>query len=237
MEKVQVFLNGEQKEVVVRTGEAEKIVHPKAINLVGILAAPFQFYEGKKEHCPADKCHLQIKKDSGEIKLVILDTDPHSTTTITGSLKKDGFFDSWGINTEERWTVSEFLKHIKMQRTFFAVKDECDQLVDSLQKWNAKVETVIKQHNDNAGNSLSMLERKVSEIGLKTKFNLSIPIFQGYAKQTFTVEIGFDPKNTQVDLYLFSNELFELEITHRESLIESELLSFKDFDCSKVVLS
>lgn len=80
-----------------------------------------------------------------------------------------------------------------MQRTFFSEKSECDALVTSLQNWNAKVEMVIKNHNDNAGNSLSMLERKVSEIGLKNNFSLTIPIFQGYSKQKFTVEIGLDP--------------------------------------------
>jgi hypothetical protein len=227
--------NTEGKEIVFRVGEADKVVHPKAINISGILAAPHQFLIGKD--VDAKKSHIEIKKDSGEITLIILDTDPHSTCTITGKLKKDTYFDSWKVNTEHRWTVSDFLKHVKKQRVFFTEKTEADAIVESLQKWNAKVEVVIKQHNDNSGNSLSMLERKVGEIDLKKSFKLSIPIFQGYAKQTFTVEVGFDPKNTQVDLYLFSNELFELEILHREKLIEEELAKFSDFKCSQVVLS
>jgi hypothetical protein len=186
MDKINVTVqNSDGKDIVLRLGEAEKITHPKAINIIGILAAPSQFYEGKKEHCPADKCHLEIKKDTGEIKLIVLDTDPHSTSTITGQLKKDGFFQLWGINTEKRWTVSEFMRQAKMQRVFFTERSECEQIVTSLQKWQAKVEVVMKEHNDNSGNSLSVLERKVSEIGLKTKFKLSIPIFQGYMKQTF----------------------------------------------------
>jgi hypothetical protein len=222
-------------ELTIRHGEAEKIVYPKGINISGILAAPFQFYEGKAPD-PA-KCHIQIKKDAGIISLHILDTDPHSSSLIQGSLTKDGYFKEWGVNTEKRWTVSAFLKHIKMQRTFFTEKTECDAMIQSLQNWNAKVELVMKQHNDNSGNSLSLLERKVSDIELKTKFSLSIPIFQGYPKQKFTVEIGLDPKSSSVELYLFSNDLFELEIEHREKLIEAELSKFKDFHCSKVVLS
>lgn len=236
MEKVNLIVKPEGNEIIVRSGEAEKIVYPRGISLTGILGAPHQFLIGKA--LDPKQCNIQIKKDTGVITLNILDTDNRgSSSTITGQLKDDGYFKEWGINTEKRWSVSSFLKLIKMQRVFFSVKDECDQLITSLQAWSAKVETVIKQHNDNAGNSLSMLERKVSEIGLKTKFNLTIPIFQGYPKQTFTVEIGFDPKNTQVDLYLFSNELFELEITHREQLIAQELAKFDEFACSKVVLS
>jgi hypothetical protein len=237
MKDLNITLSGESKELVLRTGEAEKIVYPKGINITGILAAPYQFFEGRVNILDPEKCHLEIQKDNGVIEFHILDTDPHSTSKIKGQLTTDGYFRQWGINTEKRWSVSQFLKHVKMQRAFFSEPSECDSIVSSLQQWNAKVETVIKQHNDNAGNSLSMLERKVSEIGLKTTFSLTIPIFQGYENQKFTVEIGLDPKNTQVDLYLFSNDLFSLEIDHREALIERELAKFADFPCSKVVIS
>lgn len=235
MKELNLTLNEATKELILRTGEAEKIVYPKGISITGILAAPHQFYEGKKPE--AKDCHIQIQKDLGVISLFILDTDPHSSSTITGRLTKDTYFNQWGINTEKRWTVSAFLKHIKMMRSFFSEKTECDAMVNSLQKWNARVEVVMKQHNDNSGNSLSMLERTVSDIELKTKFSLTIPIFQGYPKQKFTVEVGLDPKSNAVDLYLFSNDLFQLEIEHRGKLIEEELAKFADFDCSKVVIS
>ena len=235
MENLAIKLEGNQKELILRTGEAEKITHPKAIIIAGILAAPHQFLTGK-EFDPK-QCHIQIKKDIGVISLHILDTDPHSASTITGSLKKDSYFERWGINTEKRWTVSEFLKFLKMNKSFFVERGECDSMVASLQKWGVNVELVIKQHNDNSGNSLTMLERKVGEIDLKKKFKLRIPIFQGYSPQEFEVEIGFDPKANAVDLYLFSEDLYSLEISHRESLITSELSKFDDFPCSKVVLS
>lgn len=236
MEKLALTVNNQDgKDIILRLGEAEKIAHPKAINITGILGAPHQFLLGKDVE--PKKAHIQIKKDVGVITLVILDTDPHSTCTITGQLKQDGYFAAWGINTEKRWTVAQFLKHVKMYRAFFNVPSENDELIKSLQKWSANVEIAMKEHNDNAGNSLSMLERKVSGIDLKTKFQLNIPIFQGYDKKVFTVEIGFEAKDRAVDLYLFSNELFELEIVHREALIAAELARFDDFPCSKVVIS
>lgn len=238
MEKINLTVKAENgNEVTIRTGDAAQIAYDKSIIVSGILAAPFQFLNGKLKSFDPLKSHLRIKKDAGEIVLHILDTDPRTNHVITGKLQIDSFFKAWGVNTERRWSVSEFMKHVKMQRVFFAEKSEADAIVESLQKWSAKVELVIKQHNDNSGNSLSMLERKVGEIDLKTKFRLSIPIYQGYPKQTFTVEVGFEPTNTAVNLYLFSNELFELEITHRESLIEEELAKFSEFKCSKVVLS
>lgn len=236
MDKVNLTVNNtEGKDIVLRLGEADKITHAKAINITGILAAPFQFLSGKDVE--PKKAHIQIRKDTGVIKLIILDTDPHSSSEITGQLKKDGYFAEWQINSEKRWTVQQFLKHIKMHKSFFSTGADCDELVRSFQKWNAKIETVIKEHNDQSGNSLSMLEKKVGEVDLKTRFSLTIPIFQGYPKQTFTVEIGLEPKQNAVELYLISNDLFSLEIEHREKLIEDELSKFSDFPCSKVILS
>lgn len=237
MDRINVTVqNQEGRDVVLRVGEAEKITYAKAINITGILAAPHQFYSGKT--LDEKRCNIQIQKDKGIIELHILDTDPNSKSVITGKLTDDTFFKSWFINhTDKRWTVSEFLKHVKMQRVFFNEKSEADAIVDSLMRWNAKVELTIKQHQDTSGNSLSMLERKVGEIELKKKFLLTIPIFQGYPKQTFEVEIGFEPRGSEVVLYLFSNQLFELEINHRESLISEELAKFEGFKCSQVVLS
>jgi hypothetical protein len=237
MEKFNVYLKEGAGEVTVRLGEAEEIKYPKGITIAGILAAPHQFLSGKPDTDPK-QCHLQIKKDTGEIKLIILDTDNRgSSSTITGSLKSDGHFAAWQINSEKRWTVAQFLKHIKMYKSFFTTAKDCDDMVASFQKWNAKIETVIKEHNDNSGNSLAMLEKKVSDIDLVKRFSLTIPIFQGYAKQTFAVEIGLEPKQNAVELYLFSNDLFTLEIEHREKLIDAELAKFSEFACSKVVLS
>lgn len=233
----QINISGGPGEYIIREGDALPVAYPKSISITGILGAPYQFYEGKKDIIDPVGSHMQIQKDKGVIILVIGDNKPFGNHQIIGQLKKDGALEIWKINSDKRWTVSEFLKFIKTQRYFFDNPDECTALVSSLQTWNAKVETVIKQHNDNAGNSLNLLEKKVSEIGLKTKFNLLIPLFQGYPKVKFTVEIGLDPKTNSVDLYLISDELFELEIQEREKHIQTELNKFNDFHCSKVVVS
>lgn len=228
-----------QETIVVRQGEAESFVYPKGINLSGILAAPFQFYEGKAPTLNAQDCHLRIEKDKGTITLVILDTDAReSTSTITGSLSPDSVLQKWMINAEHhRWTVSRLIQHLMMYKSFFADRAECDAMIKSLRNWNASIETVIKQHNDNTGNSLSLLEKKVREVDLLQKFQLHIPIFQGYPKEKFTVEIGLDPKSNSVDIFLFSEELFALTIDRRESILAAELAKFDGFHCSKVVLS
>lgn len=235
-QKVSLNLPEGTNEFVVREGKALELKHPKGINISGTLGAPHQFFEGKKPN--AIESHIQVFNDRGEIVLHILDTDPHCETVISGKLTRDSILEQFQLNTDKRWTIAEFLKFIKTMRFYFADKEEHKNLVESIQKWSVKVERVIVEHNDHSGNSNYQLETKVRAIeGLKNTFNLSIPIFQGYEKKKFAVEIGLDPKNVEVLLYLISDELIELEIGVREKLIKSELDKFKDFPCSKVVVS
>ncbi len=88
-------------------------------------------------------------------------------------------------------------------------------------------------------NSLAMLERKVNDIDLVKEFTLSIPIFKGYEKKDFTVFIGLDPKSSQVDFFLYSDELFFLTRTEREKLFSAELERIKNlnFNCSIIYVS
>ena len=226
-------------ELVIRKGEALAARAPKSINIVGILSAPFQFILGKTALIKDNlvECHLLIFKDLGKLELHVKDTDPYTEHVIVGKLSRDKAAELFRINSDKRWTVSEFLKFIRTVKYYFAEPSEQAALIESLQKWNAKIETVIKEHNDQSGNSLAMLEKKVGDVSLKRTFKLNIPIYQGFDKQTFSVEIGLDPKNTAVELYLISDELFELEAKFRESLIDKAIAEFDSWAFSKIQVS
>lgn len=228
---------GEFKELIFRVGEAIPAKTPRSIIIDGTLSAPFQFLEGKKGVFEDKDIHLQIFKDKGKLVLHLRDTDPYTEHVITGALRRDSVLEQFKINTDYRWRVSELVKFIKTMRYYFSSADEHKKLLDNLQKWSAKIETVIKEHNDQSGNSLLMLEKKVNDVDLNRTFNVELPIFQGYDKKKFKVEIGLDPKNTSVELYLISDELIELEIGFREKLIAEEISKFDSSTFSKVIIS
>lgn len=231
-------LTTEQKEITIRKGDALPAKPGRSIIIAGVFSAPFQFLEGKSSlAADTENIHLLIHGHTGKLELHLRDQDPYVEHVITGSLSRDSNLALFQINSDKRWTVREFVKFIKTMRYYFAERDEATAIVDSLNKWQAKVETVIKDHNDTSGNSLLMLERKVGDIQLKTKFALNVPIFQGYPKVKFTVEIGLDPKANQVDLYLISDELIELEAQTRETIIEKELKQYEKWAFSKVRVS
>jgi len=220
-------------------GEAEKKIYPKSLNITGVLSAPANFLKGKVGMFKKEDAHLIIDRDNNKLVLNIDERSEKSPIQITGQLKPSEDLAAWEINTSERWSVNEFLAFVRERKFFFKDPVVQGKLIASLQKWNVNVEMVIKQHNDNSGNSLAMLERKVGEIDLVKEFTLSIPIYKGYQKREFVVNIGLDPKNTQVDFFLYSDELFFLTRTDRESLFNQEIENFKKlgFDCSVIEVS
>lgn len=220
-------------------GEAERVIYDKPINISGVLSSPVDFLKGKVERFDQAVAHLLIDRDSNRLTLNLNERSEKSPVQITGQLKPSEDMAAWSINSEKRWSVAEFLKFVRERKYFFKDPSVHSKLIASLQKWNVGVELVIKQHNDNSGNTLSQLERKVGDIDLVKEFTLSIPIYKGYQKREFTVNIGLDPKSTQVDFFLYSDELFHLTRTDRDSLFEKEVEAFKaiNFNCSVISIS
>jgi hypothetical protein len=68
MEKINVYLENDGKEVVIREGKALEARADKSISLNGVLRAPFQFLQGKMPVDPLT-CNLQIKFDIGELEI------------------------------------------------------------------------------------------------------------------------------------------------------------------------
>lgn len=227
-------------ELTLRQGEAlhPRELAPPPINLSGTLSAPFNFLVGKPSlAADEENINLTINNQEGQLVLTMKDKDPFSRYVITGKLERFSDLGKFHINTDKRWTIRDFKKFIRTVSIYFADKTKLNEIVESLNKFEASVEVVIKQHNDNSGNSLTMLEQKVNGLQLARKFDLLIPIYKGYQKIKFTVEIGLDPKNTSVDLFLLSDELFEQEILQRETIMNDELAKFDKYKFSKVIVS
>jgi hypothetical protein len=227
-------------EYLIRVGDALAPKAPLNIKIEGILSAPADFLAGKKEEYKPELAHLLIDRDNQTLKLVLDEYDPYSRDEITGSLKDNVELEKWNINTAKRWTVGEFLQFVRERKMWFAKPEDQVALLKGLQTWKVNVDREIKIFNDNKGNSTDSVETVVSKVqGLVYKFNLSIPVFKGYDKKKFTVEIGLDPKATTVDIYLYSDELYQLRIDERDRLFAFELKKFDslDFNCSQVYIS
>lgn len=230
---------GTPGEYTIRFGEAtEAPKKPTSLELSGRLSAPFDFLDNKHGNYNSKNCFLEVDRDKNMLTLT-LNEKSEDTDHIKGCLSPDKNLSDFQINTSKRWTVKEFMQFIRERKYFFKDPGQQDKLIQSLQKWTVNIDRVIKEHNGNDGNSTSSLETKVSNIDVIREFNLDIPIYRGYAKESFKVEIGFEPKSTSVEMYLFSSELFELIMIKREIIFLQELAKFEKlgFACSVVNIS
>ena len=185
------------------------------------------------------KIHLLVEKDKGVLVLVIDDTHPETTHKITGKLTEDSALLSFGVNDDsKKWSNRDMVKFLRKMRFYFADKTQHTALIDSLQKWNISVERIFSDHNnDRTGETKMSLETKVNNITLLNDFVLEIPIYQGYEKVKFKVQIGIDTLSTQAQLYFFSDELVELKNVFREKIIDDELAKYDPFSFAKVCVS
>ncbi len=226
-------------EIILREG---KTIDPKdtaepSIKIAGVLSAPFEFMSKKDASRKTDDIHMLIDKEKGTIELILNDKSPYSQHRITGSLTPYAPLATFKINTEHRWAPKDLMKFFRTVKVHFDDKKDVDEIVTSLMKWQSNVETVIKEYNDNNGNSISMLEKKIGDIEMKRKFTLNMQIYKGYPKVKFMVEICFDTRNSVVDFFLISDELYELQVTQKESIIADEIAKFDTFNFSKVTIS
>jgi hypothetical protein len=229
------------KEGVIKflTGKAQDPEpRPKALSVNGTLTAPFNYYAGRKELLDKIKtqCRLEINTDGKTIILFVDDKSGVATDSVKGSLTDNKALMDWSINTSERYSVREFVNHIRQRKYQFLQHDEAQQLITELLSWHVKIEKEVKEFNDNRGNSLSSFETRITQIKLKDRFQLNLPIYTGYPKQTFTVEIGVEPVQNGAQLFLISDELAEIQATLVDQYIGDELAKFEKagFDCSRI---
>src|SRR5687767_6481696 len=123
LEQMKINVIPQGSELVIRHGDAEKIVYPKSISLTGTLAAPFQFLQGRGIF-DQERTHLQIDTNNSKISLVVGDTDPHTTHNVTGQLTYNAELLAFSINTPKRWTIRDFVKFCRERKFFFADASE-----------------------------------------------------------------------------------------------------------------
>lgn len=225
-EKIEVNVNGNATELIIREGAAVPIREPEIINVTGTIGAPAEWYTKRKSQIDVSKSHVIYSLEKMEIVLVV-DEESHFAATITGKTKFNPELEKFGINAGKTYTVNELKNFIKLNRYFFADQDENLKIVTNLEKFRAKVQTQIEQHGTNRGDKKNLLEVSV-DTNMDLKFDLNMPIFLGEPKMRFQVEICFDIKDANVIVWLESAELQNLFLSNRDALIQKNIAVFKE---------
>jgi hypothetical protein len=209
-------------EITVRHGDALPPNIPNAIDILGSLTAPLDYYRQRSalEQIDKTKCLVTYKRDEQEAN-VVFHEDPTNryAAQIKGILKLNPELALWGINTDKARSVKELAAFLRLKRRFFTDGDTHTNLLKSLQNFSMKVSTDVVDKNDRRGVVEAKIAQEVKDHNVLEHFTLEMPLFLGTDAKRFKVTIEFDQRDAGLSIYLLSEELLEL----KDALVTNEI--------------
>lgn len=237
MEKLELKIENTNGELIIREGSAQEplpLKEPKIINITGDIHSVSNFITNRSDgfssqQIDRNKAIVTVDKSARSITLQ-LDPENHYGATVTGKLDQSEELKQFGINTSTRYNRKQLLDLIRFNRLFFEDKNEHARVIAGLYKLRIKSETEIQQEKDNQGNKRTLHDVKtVDDNGLVKEFNLTVPLFKGFAAQKITVEICFEVLNGDVSFWLESVGLKEAAESSIDGIFKEELKSCEGF--------
>lgn len=214
------------KELIVRAGEAEPVVpFRKPVEVKGNLNTPLKYllnppmWFTNGEDSPLEYSCVKVNRDLGNIGLFVDEGSPWESRYF-GSLNQHQLFLKFKINTGESFTAFELADLIKMNRSFFESNDKAMNLVSELRNFKAKVDKDLENFDDQRGNKRFLVSQAVDS-NIPEAFKLNLPIFKGYDKVLFSVEIVINANDFSCTL--ISPEVMDYTNTHKNDLIDEQI--------------
>lgn len=216
----------ETSEVTILHGQALERQHPKSVNITGTIGSPVEWMSKRfSESVGEDNDHVIVDRDSMLIQLVENEKDVN-TNKITGRLEFHRKFIDFGINAGVYKTPFEMAEFIKMNRSYFENKKYAMDLNTQLRNFKAKVDRQIEQeYNPNKGDKRVLLNQVVNA-NVPDSFNVNLPVFKGTEKQSFNVEIYFNPDD--LTCTLVSPEANDYVEETRDAIIDEQVRIIKN---------
>jgi len=199
----------EKAEIVIR--EVDKVnelevKEPLKLKVIGTIGTVSEFLT--KRISEADQInektsHILINRDAMSIELVTNENDFYKTNRVIGLLETHAKFKEFGINTGKVWTPTQLGMFIKMNRAYFASKDDNMKLVTILMNFTATVNNTVEKAASEKGDRTDKFEQVVNS-NLPSSFILNMPIFKGLQTETFEVETYAQINGREISFILIS---------------------------------
>lgn len=219
-------------ELTIREGDAPKVERQLDVIISGVIDSPVKYLKKRFGIIDALKTHVLVDRDKNSIWLKIDEHNP-LLNHIKGSLMVHPMFSKFGINNGDYRTPEELADFFKMNRSFFESEEFAMKLVSTLKNFKAKVKQEVERANDDRGNTLLHQERAV-ESNLPSSFNLVLPLFKGFDKVSFEVEVYIHPHNLTCTLVSpVANVLIE---QIKDSIFDSVIQDIRDVNDDIVII-
>lgn len=229
-----------QAEIIVREGEAAKVLDPKPpvkIDLSGVIGAPLGFLESRRydsEQIDPMRCHVLVDREQVSITLITNENDEYKRGRIVGKLTTHPKFAEFGINAGKGWEPNELGQFFKMNRAFFPDKAASMKLVTELKNFDATVNSRIEKQKSEKGDFKDNYSGVVMS-NLPEAFTLQIPIFKGMPAETIEVEFYASVNGRDVTLQLVSPGACQLLEDLRDRIIDAQVTGIQKL-CPEMVI-
>lgn len=146
---------------------------------------------------------------------------------VVGKLAYNPKFVEFGINGGKVWTPTELGLFIKMNRAFFADRNENMKLVSCLMNFTAnvnnKIDRAVKENGDRTDNFAQMVNSNLPE-----SFTVQMPIFKGMSPETIEVETFAQVNGREVSFVLLSPGAQATLEDLRDKVIDEELSKIRE---------
>lgn len=227
MENLNLKIDGDQKELVILTGQARPHEYPEILSLSGTIVAPADFAEQRKPTIEALNTHVVADYTKRTITLVCNEASKYKTT-VKGSLLTFPDLLDFTINAKKTYSQKALLELVKFKGPYFKTPEQHTELISKLKKFESKVEQTFESANDYKGAAAT---KKVVEIktNLVLEFDLCIPVFTGGRVEKFKVDICVDCDSTGPIFWLESVDLHSIIIKATEAAFDEQLKRLSNY--------
>lgn len=230
MEEIKLNITSQNKDVIVRTGEALQLKEPLKIDIKGNIDAVSRFITQRNSVENTICAQEAIILVDREALSITLKAEPENFygAIVKGELTINPLLQNFGINTGNKFTQSDLVSLLKLNRVFFADLDEHAKILSSIKNFKANVNKEIVSAKDGRGNNQNVNNQNITT-DLAFDFKLNIPIFKGEKASVFMVEILLDITDAGTRFWLESMELNDLIINYCDTVINSNLKELQGF--------
>lgn len=234
-EKMQINLAAgmSKAEIIVREVKEVNelpVLKPLKLGISGTIGAPLEFLTRRMDQpdqINQKRCHILVDREDISIKLVYNENDEYNTGSIKGVLESHPKFVEFGINTGKVWTPAELGLFFKMNRSFFATREENMKLVSELMNFTATVNNNIQRSVKESGDRTDNFEQVVNS-NLPKSFTLNVPIFKGKNPEIIEVETFAKINGREVAFTLLSPAAQATQEDIRDKVVDEQLKEIRE---------
>lgn len=231
-EKIVINAADGTQEIIIREGQAPKVLEekaPLALDIAGQLGCVKEFLSKRINagQFQQKDCRIIVDRNEVSIKFIFNERDEYNRGSVLGRLSLHPDFACLHINRNETWTPVELAMLLKMHRYWFADRAKGMELVTTLMNYKADIQQKVEQSVEGNGSRADNFAQVVNS-NLPKTITLLLPVFQGSKPQPVEIEFFAKVDGRDVSFFLMSPGANEIVENFRDEAIDAELSQIKE---------